>query len=128
MIFGGDLEFDFCRVDATSVQILNSMIKRESLQKIESSSIHFTFKSKINFSESVLNYIFVSDNLINCVEKYSVSHSGDNMSDHSPLFVSLNISITCYDSYSSSSYTENKLQWHKASLQDFQTFHYVVKS
>ena len=81
---GGDLNTGFCLVDAKSIHILNSMIERESLQKIESASTDFTFKSTINFSVSVLDYIFVSDNLVNCVEKYSVSHSGDNQSDHSP--------------------------------------------
>ena len=44
VIFGGDLNTDFCRVDLRSVHLLNSMLTRESLQKIDSCLIDFTFK------------------------------------------------------------------------------------
>ena len=67
-----DLNTDFCCVDLRSVHVLNSMLTRESLQKIDSCFIDFTFKSKINSSESVLDHFILSSNLINCMEKYLV--------------------------------------------------------
>ena len=38
------------------------------LHKIEACSVDFTFKSKINDSESVLDHIFVSSNLLDYVK------------------------------------------------------------
>ena len=60
------------------------------------------------------------------MEKYSVCHSGHNLSDHSPLYVSLNVAVICYDY--DNSFVENKLQWQKASAQDLQPFQIIVES
>ena len=57
--------------------------------KIESFSVDFTFKSKMNDSESVLDNIFASSNLLDCIENYSVLHRGDNFSDHCPVMLNL---------------------------------------
>ena len=47
------------------------------LHKIEVCSVNFTLKSKSNDSESVLDYIFVSSNLLDCVENYCILHRGN---------------------------------------------------
>ena len=64
------------------------------LPKIESCSVDFTFKSKINDSKSVLDFIFVSNNLLDCIENYSVLHRGDNLSDHLPVMLNLNVVLS----------------------------------
>ena len=68
VIFGGDINTDFSCFNAKTVEILKSMIEREMIHKIEACSIDFTTKIKIKESKFVLEYIFVSSNLMDYVK------------------------------------------------------------
>ena len=77
------------------------------------SNVTFTFESKINGSRSIIDHFIISESLINSVEKYYDKHDIDNLSDHYPICMSLNVQI---ERSPSESYVSNnsKLLWEKA--------------
>ena len=68
----------------------------------------------MNSEKSWLDHFFLSENLRSQVQLYSVIHDGDNLSDHSAIYVKLSIPVTYVDPSVHSS-REGKLNWTKAS-------------
>ena len=96
IIIGGDFNTDFSRHGSMNKKILKLLIESENLKcplYLDVSSILYSFESKCNGDTSIIDHILVSENLYCNIMKCSCLHEGDNLSDHSPVIISLNIAI-----------------------------------
>ena len=55
----------------------------------DTKEIDYTFESKVDQHRSVIDHIFICENLLCKNSKYFVTHEGDNLSDHSPIIRTL---------------------------------------
>ena len=53
--------------------------------------VDYLFESKINFERSTIYHFIVSDKLCRHITEYSVRHEGDNLSDHHPIILKLDV-------------------------------------
>ena len=60
----------------------------------ENSAVDFTFESAQG-SRSSIDHFVISDNLKEGVVDLFSVHEGDNLSDHSPLFIRFDLEVTC---------------------------------
>ena len=89
IIVGGDFNCNFLNTSA-NVNMLKSFLMEESLVEFsDTKEIDYTFESKVDQHRSVIDHIFVSENLLCKNSKYFVTHEGDNLSDHSPITLTL---------------------------------------
>ena len=90
IIFGGDFNTDFSRVLSLHSKSLAAYVLDESLFEPRN-QIDYSFESMSNRHRSFIDHFFISLNLSDSVSMYGVSHDGDNLSDHSSVFVKLSI-------------------------------------
>jgi hypothetical protein len=76
-------------------------------------TVDYTFESKINGTRSTIDHCVVSESLFGLIQKYDVTHSGDDLSDHSPVQLELLLAVI-YTTKDKSSYMPNKLKWDTA--------------
>ena len=96
-VIGWDFNVTLKEDNAVVSRFLNPFLKRESLKcAMESTnqSINFKFESKANGSRSTLDHVVVISNIFNSICSYHVRHDGDNVSDRSPVCMSLKIDIS----------------------------------
>jgi len=92
VMFGGDFNTDFSRSESLHTISLINFLPDESLFE-PANEIDYSFDSMATDDRSFIDHFFLSSNLDNSVLSYGVSHDGSNLSDHSPIFVKLNIEI-----------------------------------
>ena len=73
------------------------------------SNVDYTYCSKINNERSCLDHLLLSDNLFNIICQYECKHDGDNLSDHDPIIMSLDLPVD---------YINEHLIWDKATEDD----------
>jgi len=123
IIIGGDYNTSFIRLNSPQTENLLQFMRRESLMCPDESSITYTFESKSDGSRSTVDHFLITDNIGDCVIKYDVLHEGQNLSDHYPICLSLNIDIEDSSAYMSHADCDNKpttsrLMWQKATESD----------
>ena len=100
-IIAGDFNVDLGR-NSLNLKLLKSFISYHELEILTSSkhcNIDYTFESKANGSQSLFDHFVVSQNVLSNVKTYSVVHSVDNLSDHSPIQVVLNNMNIPYETF-----------------------------
>ena len=99
VIVGGDLNTDFRRLGSKAVTLFESFMLKESLQIFSSDNnqIDYTFQSKIDGSESIIDHFVGCNNVSNITSEYCVLHSCDNLSDHSAISISVAISVESFN-------------------------------
>ena len=75
--------------------------------------IDYTFESSSNQSRSIIDHVFLSSNLTELVSSITCEHSPENMSDHSPISIDLELRVAVIDK---PLVTTVKLLWPCASL------------
>jgi len=124
----GDFNTDLSRAHSLHTQTLINFLNEESLKSFQSSdlySVDYTFESFIDGTRSVIDHIFVSDNLYNFVTEVTCAHDIDNLSDHEPVFANLNLDLNVFDRPLNSG---SKILWPKASLRNIQEYQSVVEN
>lgn len=111
-IYGGDFNTDFQRHESLHSISLNSFIQTETIFE-PASSIDYTFESMASGVRSFLDHFIVSENLLDKVLCYEVIHDGDNLSDHVPIRLTLDIPLV-YTPIEKPSGHSKKLCWRKA--------------
>ena len=119
VIMGGDFNMDFSRNRSVNRQSLLSFMTQENMTcclNSDVSTIDYTYESMT----SLIDHFIVTDNLLSSVSKYECTHSGSNMSDHSPvvLTVSIDIQHSAPEVVSSSP----KLAWNNAKPVDIDMY------
>jgi exonuclease III len=112
IIIGGDFNTDLTRINSAHTQNLKPYLANENLKYCDDSmccNVDYTYTSKINGVQSTLDHFLVSENLFTWLNKYSVSHDGDNLSDHSVVTLCINWPIVHFEEPSVES--SPKLKW-----------------
>ena len=95
VIIGGDFNTDLRRTSSLHADKLLQYMQSECMLPLvnhDKSTVDYTYESKSNSVRSVLDHVIVSENLFNSVHTYDVIHDGCNLSDHSAVVASFNIS------------------------------------
>jgi len=98
VLIGGDMNTDVSRTRSGHSLLLKEFCDSLGLRLCLSSpnsSIDFTYYNEASGSHSILDHFIVSENLFHSIESYSCLHRGDNLSDHVPVCLRLNLSV-CY--------------------------------
>ena len=63
------------------------------------SKVDYTYESHMSGINSIIDHIIVTESLVHCIHDYNVEHLGINMSDHSVVYIKLDIPTSyCQDS------------------------------
>lgn len=119
LIFGGDFNTDFNR-NTQNTAALVPFIQTESLENglsFQNSDVSYTFESKINGIKSTIDHFLVSANLLPVVTHYVSIHEGDNLSDHCPISMWLNIDLDHIPVVNQAN-NVNMLDWGRVSKND----------
>jgi hypothetical protein len=119
VIIGGDLNTDISRMRSVHSAMLKEFCTRLSLRFCLSSpknTVGFTYNNEATGAQSVLDHFIVSENLFGSIESYSCFHEGDNLSDHLP--VCLNLDVKASFAPQSNAYALNRPSWQRATVQD----------
>ena len=122
-IFGGDFNTDLTREQAPHTQELNVFCEAESMLpccRLPLSSVKHSFECSVTFNRSLIDHFIVSDNILNCIIKYSTIDSFDCNSDHSAIMLTVDIPCSSV-SYAKRNY-EPKVAWYKASIHDIEKY------
>ena len=94
VIIGGDFNTDLRRVTSLHTQALNVFVQNEELKFCDMSdkaNIIYTYENVSASTESIIDHFIVSDNLFRNIIGYRSLHDGNNLSDHVPILLTLNI-------------------------------------
>ncbi len=130
VVIGGDFNTDFVRTNSRNTRSLLDFIHQQSLIScisLDCSTCDYTYESKSNGSKSLIDHVIISENIAHDVLKYEVRHDGDNMSDHSPVFMTFDVSSNMsYINSGSSNCDYKKLNWGKASDAQKSSYEHVL--
>ena len=122
VICGGDFNTDMCRVNSLHTKSLQTFMDNENFKLCDShpfNKVDYTYESLSNGTKSTLDHFIVSENMFQFICDVSVVHDIDNISDHSILSTSFNISIE----YSHTAVqNEAKLLWASATANDIDQY------
>ena len=124
LIVGGDLNTDFNRNTQNTVALV-PFIQTESLEKgisFQNSDVHFTYESKINGMKSTIDHFLVSANLLPSVTHYVSIHEGDNLSDHCPISMRLNLDLENMPVVNQFNNNNIMLDWSRATENDINSY------
>ena len=115
LVIGGDFNADLSR-STSHLSAINSFCRQHNLRfavEHSASSVDYTY----NFCMtrfSVLDHFIVPVHVFDsCIQSVESVHEVDNLSDHSPLQMQLNVAVTCFASTSQKP-TVKKPAWQKA--------------
>lgn len=116
VILGGDFNTDLSRVGSQHTRMLNHFLQSENLMAALTNRINtvdYTYENITTGSRSLIDHFMVSENLFDLLSTYGVEHKGYNPSDHSTLFMSVNIPPPVI--YDTTIKSEIKPDWGKVS-------------
>ena len=97
VLFGGDFNTDVSRLNSPHVMSLTQFCFENDLctcLDIDRWGIEYTFVSGANGSRSLIDHFIVSQGLVSGVMNYWCIEDGENLSDHLPVFVELNVDVS----------------------------------
>ena len=92
VIYGGDFNTDFSRPRSLHTAALRDFTAEESVCE-PPGSIDYTFENVFTGDRSFIDHFFVTENLRSSVRAYKPVHEGQNLSDHSPVFLELGLPV-----------------------------------
>ena len=128
VVLGGDFNTDLSRESSRHTNLLTDFISTTELFSCLSHSscnVHYTFCSRSSpVSKSVIDHFFVSDTIASVISSVHSVHDGDNLSDHVPVVLRLNIG--CQFQLSDSRVYTPKHAWHRASDENLAEYKRVM--
>ena len=124
IIYTGDLNTEFCRVNSLHATSLSQFLTEECVFE-PNNSIDFTYESKVSGDRSFLDHFLLSENFRSKIRKYDVLHEGDNLSDHSPVMLTLSLSVDCFTPRDVT-HKSLKLNWNRASDQAIDHYQHLL--
>ena len=115
VLFGGDFNTDFNR-KSIQTDTLRKFIDDFSFYNCFNKYKHstdYTYINRATGATSHIDHLFVTHNLIDCIECINIDHRGDNFSDHDPLQVKIKIPISRLQYKKKQS--NKKTKWNRAS-------------
>ena len=86
-------------------------------------TVDYTFEGKSNLAKSCIDHFIVTDHIFQRIEYCSVSHDGDNMSDHDVVSIKVSINIT-HDMADEQHF--NKVLWQRATNDQLEEYKYAL--
>jgi exonuclease III len=122
VVLGGDFNVDFCR-DWTHTGLLNSFCDEIGLLPIirhSACTVDYTYNFDMQ-RFSILDHFILSGTLFDdCISSASVLHNVNNLSDHDPIFLCLNIDVKHIE-LRARIFTP-RVSWVKASVNDVNNY------
>ena len=117
VILGGDLNVDFRRNNAHSNWIYNMAVRQGLIDTwtLPESKPADTYIAYNHSARSRIDHFMCSNNLAHCVQGLDVLELSNNLSNHRPIRLQLNIDMTCGVSDASVTIDKGKcVSWHRA--------------
>jgi hypothetical protein len=124
----GGLNTDLSRSASERPSFLREFCDRIGLHLCTSSSIDFTYENAASGAQSTIDHFIISDNLKHNVVGYSVSHDGDNLSDHEAICLTFDIQVDRTVISAAVSQQTPRLAWHRATGQHKQAYQECLRS
>lgn len=121
----GDLNTDLIRNCSKHTEALLAFAHEEVLSFClhhDVAEIDYTYESAVNGSRSILDHILVSDNIFCDVADYYVSHSLDNLSDHSPVLLKIKIAVDYLKYFKGTKCASVKYNWKGANIEQINNY------
>ena len=96
IVIGGDFNTDISRLNSLHTDALLGFIRSNGFKLClndTTSNVSYTYENVVTGSQSIIDHFLISDQLSQCVLKYESIHEGDNLSDHCPLVLELNVLV-----------------------------------
>ena len=127
VVIGGDLNSDLKRTSSDRVELLADFTSSQGLflcLEHAPTSVDFTYENSWNHARSTIDHFVISENLRSSFVRQWCIHEGDNLSDHSPLFLELN--ILAEDVVETQSARVPKPNWKLASDHDIMAYKMIL--
>ena len=126
LIIGGDFNADLSRLGSLNTKALFEFLQRENLHCLtQQGNIDYSFKSRMSHERSLIDHFFISEIISNHALHCYVQHDALNFSDHSPVFLDIDIGTTvsmCNVTNFDVSTEYEKLLWDKATQDDIDNY------
>ena len=118
VILGGDLNVDYNRLASRNLNLLKCFISQEDLicATLPFSDNEYTRIDSRN-NKSFIDHFLISNTVNHC--NISVTHDGNNLSDHSPVSFDVKFNVTLIKPKCKNAYINN---WSSATSQDIQNY------
>lgn len=113
VIYGGDFNTDFARLASLHTGALTRFSAEEVIRE-PPGSIDYTYENVVSGDRSFIDHFLVTENLYPFFKSYRCAHSGQNLSDHSPIFLELDFPFGIEYVAPSSKARPPKLCWDRA--------------
>ena len=120
VVYGGDFNTDFKRSNSLHTMELNRFISEEIVFE-PVNGIDYTFESMSSNDRSTIDHFLITENLRQFVVDYVVIHDGDNLSDHSPIRLTLSIEPNFVNPIDSN-HKSRKLCWRDATADSIEVY------
>ena len=117
IIIGGDLNTDIQRVDSLHSQALQNFCQSHSLtlsQNLTCSTVDFSYVNVSGDAVSLIDHFITSENLVPRITKYECLHDGHNLSDHHPLLLRTDLSVSTGSGCCAPRSYQEKPKWDRA--------------
>ena len=94
VVICGDLNTDFSRCSSAHSQALTAFCEDKGICpciSAECADVDYTYENDFNNVQSTLDHFIVSSSLTSKIVEYFTVHEGDNLSDHSPVYMSIDV-------------------------------------
>ncbi|ELU09774.1 hypothetical protein CAPTEDRAFT_191605 [Capitella teleta] len=91
VLVAGDLNTDISRDNSAHTPLLLDFCDRRDLQPCVQLNVNFTYENETTGAKSTLDHFIFNLSLCDSLIDYFCSHDGDNMSDHAPIFLTLDV-------------------------------------
>jgi len=127
IIIGGDFNTDLIRINSLHTISLLDYLPREGLAlccQCTEDKVMYTYENSFTGGRSKLDMFIVSESLAGNVSGYFAIHEGDNLSDHSPIVMNINLNVQY--SLSEERAFNKKVSWKKAKETDILSYKQVL--
>ena len=122
VVWAGDLNWDSGRKSKFS-KIMKEFVEKTGLVSLwDNHPIDFTHIHTDNKSISTVDHFLISPSLVPCISSCGVVHRGDNLSRHSPIWLSLSLDTPLPMKKKFSRKTPKKPSWPKSSEDDISSY------
>jgi exonuclease III len=130
VIIAGDYNTDLSRPLSWHTLSLNEFIRSENVcccAHLDCNNIDFTYCSKSNGTKSTLDHFLISSELKGRVISYNTLDDGDNLSDHSPILLSMSMDNEVHNLVNSTEHVfRSRPKWCTASHEDVMSYQNIM--
>ena len=131
VIICGDFNTDMSRLRSLHTRALSEFCARQSLTlcvKSSLSAVDFTYQNSASNAQSIIDHFIVSKGLSDAISQYECLHDGQNLSDHCPVLLRLNMIVVHCTKNLTLNNAVVKPAWFRASARDLQQYKHRLQA